>query len=809
MFGWEVMIPLCVVLFIFIARIHMPLWAWLVTGGSIIGVFFAYDVLSMGYLLMLCVMWFTAWLVHLKPLRQHFLSKPALAYLQRMLPPISTTEQQALEAGTEGWEKALFQGNPQWNKFQSYAVPTLTEHEKRFLSQDVDQLCAMLNDWEINQEQHDLPSDVWQFLKSHGFFALNIPIQYGGKGFSVTAHSNVIVKIASRSVTAAVTVMVPNSLGPAELLLRYGTDEQKNHYLPRLASGQDIPCFALTAPTAGSDAAAIPDEGVVCKGIFQGEEVLGLRLNWDKRYITLAPIATVLGLAFKARDPDHLLGDTVEIGISCALIPTDTVGVDIGHRHQPMGLAFLNGPTQGKDVFIPMEWVIGGQEKLGQGWAMLMDCLATGRGISLPALSVANAKLCSRYGGAYARMREQFHLPIGRFEGVEEVLSRIAGLTYMMESGRQFMLSSLEAGEHSAVGSAIIKCYLTEYMRCVVNDAMDIHGGRAIAAGPSNYLAFAYQAIPVGITVEGANILTRSLIIFGQGVVRCHPYLQDEINAARDSRGDEALERFDALLFPHLGYVFSNTVRAFVYGLSRGRLAKGDGMSTAYYARQISMLSAAFAVCSDFSLLILGGAFRRKEKLSGRFSDALGHLYLGSAVLKHYQNSVDMQGDKPAMMWALKYCLHRTENALDEILRHFPNRTLGKMLRWVVMPLGKRFRFPHDDLGQSLAELLLCQSDFRERLTSDIYINHDSEDCTGRLEHALPHIILAQAIERRLYQAKNKLPEHLNDREGLELLISQNKLTRTEFDQLMKAKELLASVIAVDEFSPGVNDAKR
>ncbi|MDQ6961216.1 MAG: acyl-CoA dehydrogenase [Mariprofundaceae bacterium] len=803
MFGWEVFIPLMIILLIAIARIQMPLWAWLSSTAFMLSAGFWYQILSYGYLVSLTTLWFTAFLIHITPLRKACLSIPALAHLQRMLPPISKTEEQALQAGSEGWEKELFQGNPHWKTLHQYPLATLDEHEQQFLDHEVNQLCGMLNDWEINQELNDLPPEVWDYLKQHGFFALNIPKEYGGKGFSSTAHSHVIVKIASRSVTAAVTVMVPNSLGPAELLLRYGTTEQKDHHLPRLASGQDIPCFALTAPTAGSDAASIPDTGIVCKDMFEGEEVLGLRLNWDKRYITLAPIATLLGLAFKAEDPDHLLGDTVHIGMSCALIPTDTTGVQIGHRHQPMGLAFLNGPTQGKDVFIPMDFVIGGQAQLGNGWMMLMECLATGRGISLPALSVASGKLCSRYGGAYARMREQFHLPIGRFEGVEEVLARIAGFTYIMESGRQLMLSSLAAGEHSAVSSAIIKCYLTEYMRDVVNDAMDIHGGRAISAGPSNYLSFAYQAIPVGITVEGANILTRSLIIFGQGSIRCHPYLQAEINAARNNRGHEAIKQFDSLLFSHIGYVFSNMVRAFVYSLSRGRLAPHDGTSTAHYARHLSMLSAIFAVCSDFTLLTLGGSFRRKEKLSGRFSDALGHLYLGSAVLKHYQTSPDLEEDKPAMQWAIKHCLHRIEHSLDEILRHFPSHWLGKVLRLILMPLGKRFRAPHDNLGRALAELLLCQSDFRERLSSGMYINQDPEDCTGKLEHALPHIILAQAIERRLYQAKKKIPQNLDYRAGLDLLLEQDKITQKELDQLIKARDLLASVIAVDAFNHG------
>ncbi|NNE63992.1 MAG: acyl-CoA dehydrogenase, partial [Gammaproteobacteria bacterium] len=498
-----------------------------------------------------------------KEIRMQYFSAPLLARIKKVLPPMSETERDAIEAGTVWWESELFRGAPDWSRLRSYQKPRLTEEEQAFVDGPVEKLCEMIDDWDITHNLMDLPESIWQFLKDNRFFGMIIPKEYGGLEFSAYGHSAVVTKISARSISVGVTVMVPNSLGPAELLMHYGTKSQKDYYLPRLASGEEIPCFALTGPSAGSDAGAIPDSGIICKGEFEGKEVLGLRLNWEKRYITLGPVATVLGLAFKAYDPEGLLGGEEELGITCALIPTSTKGITIGNRHFPMNSAFQNGPNTGEDVFIPMNYIIGGQDNIGKGWRMLVESLSAGRGISLPAVGVAAGKGCSRTTGAYARIRHQFNTSIGKFEGVEEALARIGGMSYMMDAGRLLTLSALDSGEKPSVVTAILKYYNTEHMRQVINDAMDIHGGRGVCMGPSNYIARSYQSIPVGITVEGANILTRSMIIFGQGAIRCHPYLVKEMESAAmidQSAGERA---FDRALSGHMGYFISNLCRAF------------------------------------------------------------------------------------------------------------------------------------------------------------------------------------------------------------------------------------------------------
>jgi len=571
-------------------------------------------------------------------IRLKWISAPVKAMIKKALPPMSDTEKAAIEAGTVWWDAQLFQGNPDWDVLLNTSAPKLTEEEQAFVDGPTETLCAMLDDWQINHELRDLPPDVWDYIRQNGFFAMIIPKAYGGLEFSAYAHSRVIQKVASRCGAAAVTVMVPNSLGPGELLLAYGTEAQKDYYLPRLASGEEVPCFALTAPAAGSDAGAIPDTGIICKAEFEGEETLGLRLNWEKRYITLGPVATVLGLAFHVYDPEHLLGEQEDLGITCALIPVETPGVEIGRRHDPLNIAFQNGPNSGTDVFIPMDRIIGGQDMIGKGWRMLVERLSIGRGISLPSLSAAAGKMASHTTGAYARLRKQFKMSIGRFEGVEEALARIGGLTYMMDAGVRLTTSALDAGEKPAVVTAIAKRYLTESMRQVMNDAMDVHGGRGICMGPSNYLGRTYQSIPVAITVEGANILTRSMMVFGQGAMRCHPYLQEEI-AAASLDGEEGDQRFDAALTAHLGYTIANAARAILYGISCGRLAPSPvAGATAIYYKQIARFSAATSAIADLALLVLGGALKRKESISGRFADALSYLYLCSAVLKRFED---------------------------------------------------------------------------------------------------------------------------------------------------------------------------
>ncbi|MEQ1778004.1 MAG: acyl-CoA dehydrogenase, partial [Nitrosomonas sp.] len=609
--------------------------------------------------------------------RRFLVTNHILKLFRKMLPQISQTEQEALDAGTVWWEGDLFSGKPDWKKMLAYPKPTLTAEEQAFLDGPVEQLCAMLDEWKITHELKDLPPEVWQFIKEKGFFSLIIPKQYGGYGFSALAHSEVVMKIGSRSGTAAVTVMVPNSLGPAELLLHYGTEQQKEYYLPRLAKGLEVPCFALTSPEAGSDAGAMPDFGIVCRGEFEGRsDVLGMRLTWEKRYITLGPVATILGLAFKLYDPDRLLGGNEDLGITLALIPTKTPGVNIGRRHYALNAAFQNGPNSGKDVFIPMDWVIGGQEGIGQGWRMLMNCLAAGRAISLPATSVGAAKLAARTSGAYSRVRTQFKTPIGFFEGIEEALARIGGNTYMMDAARVMTAGAVDLGEKPSVVSAIVKYHLTERGRQAVNDAMDIHGGKGICIGPRNYLGRTYQHIPVSITVEGANILTRNMIIFGQGAIRCHPFLLKEIIAAHDKNEQRASLTFDEAITGHVMFTVRNTLNSLIYGLLGQHIEHNApdncAPETVGYYRQLTRFSASFACVADIGLMVLGGSLKRKERLSARLGDILSMLYLCSATLKRFEEDGRPESDLPLLHWSMQDALYRLQQAFDEFLSNFP-----------------------------------------------------------------------------------------------------------------------------------------
>ncbi len=741
-------------------------------------------------------------LLGLPHIRQQFLARPLLQRIRKILPPMSETERDAIEAGTVWWEAELFRGAPDWQLLQNYKLPVLNEEEQAFIDGPVEQLCSMIDDWDITHKRLDLPPDVWEFMKQHRFFGMIIPKHYGGLEFSAYGHSAVVTKLAARSITVGVTVMVPNSLGPAELLLHYGTETQKDYYLPRLADGRDIPCFALTGPFAGSDAGAIPDHGVVCMGEHQGKQVLGLRLNWEKRYITLGPVATVLGLAFKAFDPDGLLGADEELGVTCALIPSNTPGIAIGRRHFPLNVAFQNGPNSGKDVFIPMEYIIGGQENIGNGWRMLVESLSVGRGISLPAVGVAAGKSCTRATGAYAYVRKQFNTSIGKFEGVEEALARIGGMTYMMEAGRLLTLSALDSGEKPSIITAILKYYNTEHMRQVVNDAMDIHGGRGICIGPSNYIARSYQSIPVGITVEGANILTRSMIIFGQGAIRCHPYLMREMEAAMTADQPGAEEDFDQALRGHAEYFLTNYCRAFVYGISGSHLAPApySGRIGDYYKR-LGQMSAAFAVCADLVLMTLGGSFKRKEKLSGRFADALGYMFYASAAMKKFETDGQPRSDLPLIEWSAKYCLYQVQMALDEILRNFPIKWLGVIVRHSIFPLGLSLRQPNDSLSHRVASLVIRPGAARDRLTAGIYNTDDPKDITGCLEDALHKVIKAEPIERRLRH--DQLIQHgLEDyQQWVNRLQESGQVSAEEADILLQARSATTTVVMVDDFT--------
>jgi len=742
-------------------------------------------------------------LLNVSGIRKKILTSPLLNYVRTVLPPMSQTERDAIEAGTVWWESDLFRGNPDWSKLMSTPVAKLTAKEQAFLDGPTNELCAMLDDWEITYEYNDLPPHIWDFIKKHKFFGIVIPEEYGGLGFGAFGHSAIVTRISARSVTAGSTVMVPNSLGPAELLLHYGTDEQRNHFLPRLATGKEIPCFALTGPTSGSDAAAMPDTGIVCRQMHNGVETLGLRCNWEKRYITLGPVATILGLAFKAYDPDGLLGSEEDLGITCALIPTDTDGVSIGRRHFPLNQSFMNGPNSGEDVFVPMEWIIGGQDNLGKGWRMLMESLSVGRGISLPSSGAAAGMAASRFTGAYARTRKQFNIPIGNFEGVEEALARIGGLTYLMDSGRRLTCAALDQGEKPSVVSGILKYFNTDKMRQVINDAMDIHGGKGICMGPSNYLARGYQGVPVGITVEGANILTRSMIVFGQGAMRCHPHLVAEIEAAAIEDKEEAVDKFDEALTGHIAYAISSGAQAMFHGLTRGRFAKSPvSGKPAKYFRRLTRMSAGYSFLADFALLFLGGELKRKEKLSGRFADGLIYMYMASAVLKRYEDDGRPEADWPLVEWSARYCIYHTQVALDQILRNFPSPWVGLILRGVIFPLGRRFRTPNDKLGREVARLLLTPGEARDRLTDALYISRDPDDVTGCLEVAMELSVAADSIAKTLNENGFRKPYDQDYPDWVAGLVKSGDLSDTDGKVLLDSAVATRKVIMVDDF-PG------
>lgn len=691
------------------------------------------------------------------PLRRALISNALLAWYRRILPAMSQTEKEAIDAGTVWWDGDLFSGKPDWKRMLAFPEPRLSAEEQSFLDNETEELCRMADDWETTHVLHDLPPHVWQYIKDKGFLGMIIPRQYGGKQFSAYMHSQVVVKLASRCSAACVSVMVPNSLGPAELLLHYGTDEQKNHYLPRLAKGLEIPCFGLTNPNAGSDAAAIPDLGIVCKGQWEGREVLGMRVTWEKRYITLGPVATLLGLAFRLHDPDHLLGTTDDLGITCALVPTHTPGVNIGRRHNPLNAVFQNGPNWGTDVFMPIDWIIGGQKMAGQGWRMLMECLAAGRSISLPSSAVGYTKLAARAVGAYARVRSQFKTPIGKFEGVEEAMARIGGNLYLMDAARRMTAGAVDLGEKPSVVSAIAKYHLTERGRAVVNDAMDILGGKGICLGPNNFMGRAYQQLPIAITVEGANILTRCLIIFGQGAIRCHPYVLAEMRATQEGDPAAASRAFDAALFGHIRFTIANKARALVMGLTGAAFAGAPADAAPemrYYYRQLTRFSSAFAYVSDVSMLVLGGSLKRKEKLSARLGDVLSHMYLASCVLKRYEAEGRIREDLPFVHWTLQDALTKIQAAFDGVFANYPSGLIGWGLRHMVFPAGMHFAPPSDALGHEITRVLIQPSAQRDRLTAGMFVPTSETDPLGTLEAALEATVRSEAIEVKIRTAQ-------------------------------------------------------
>ncbi|HUG72422.1 MAG TPA: acyl-CoA dehydrogenase [Steroidobacteraceae bacterium] len=784
---------------------RLPLWAFSLTFTLLFGayaIFAAAPLWWQGFLLLLLAV---LWLFNLRPLRRALISRPFLKTYLRMLPTMSATERDALEAGGVWWDAELFTGKPDWDKLLNTPPARLTAEEQAFLDGPVEALCAMVEDFDVTHVRADLPPAAWDYIKTQRFWAMIIPQQYGGLGFGRYAQSSILTKLSSRSITLGVTVMVPNSLGPGELLVHYGTEEQKQHYLPRLARGEEIPCFGLTSSVAGSDAASITDTGVVCRGSWQGQQVIGIRLDFSKRYITLAPVATVIGLAFRLFDPEHLLGEVEDIGITCALIPRDTPGIRIGRRHFPLNTPFQNGPIQGENVFVPVDAIIGGPKLAGRGWRMLVEQLSVGRCISLPANATGGAMSATWTTGAYARIRKQFGLSVGKFEGVEQVIARIVGNTYIIDAARSVTTGAIDAGEQPAVPSAILKLHLTELSRVIAADAMDVHGGKGVMLGPKNYLGRGWQAAPIGITVEGANILTRNLIVFGQGAIRCHPFVLKEMQAARSPDGERSVVDFDRALFAHIGFTLSNAVRSVVMALTLARFesAPGSGPLRRHY-QHIERFSASFAFAADVAMLSLGGYLKKKESLSARLGDVLSYLYLASMVLKQHHDNGAPREDEPIVEWACRDLLYRAQEQLHGFLRNFPNRLLAGLMRMLVFPRGRTYFAPSDRLGAQLAALAMDPGPARDRLCRHAYRTNVAGNPLGLLHEALQLAIKAEPVERKLRVEGVKtgrvkaldMPGQITEAAALEILTAAEAALLLDYD----AK--IMRIINVDDFAP-------
>ncbi|MBA2652476.1 MAG: acyl-CoA dehydrogenase [Tatlockia sp.] len=736
-------------------------------------------------------------LFSIRPLRREVISRRIFNKIAKVMPSMSSTEREALEAGTVGWEGDLFSGSPDFNVLLNAPVVKLTAEEQAFIDGPVNELCRMIDDWDITHVRTDMPPEMWTFLKEKGFFGLIIPKEYGGHDFSATAQVTILSRLNGRSVTVGTTVAVPNSLGPAELLLKYGTKEQKDFYLPRLADGRDLPCFALTGPNAGSDAASIPDEGIVCQQIINGQKVLGIRLNWNKRYITLCPVATVIGLAFRLFDPENLLGKGTDVGISCALIPANLPGISKGRRHFPLNTAFLNGPTQGKDVFAPLDCIIGGAKMAGLGWRMLMDCLSAGRAISLPSSSAGGSQACALASGAYARVRKQFNLPIAQFEGIEEPLARIAANAYLIDAGLTMTAAAIDNGAKPSIAGAILKSNTTERGRQVVIDAMDIHGGKGICLGPNNYLGRGYQNAPIGITVEGANILTRNLIIFGQGAIRCHPYVFREMESIREKN----LKAFDEAFWGHTGFVLANLTKSLIFALTDGHLISAPKSAAKRYYQLVYRYSANLAYLADFSMMMFGGALKRKEMISARLGDVLSNLYLISAVLKRFHDDGEPLADLPLVEWCCQQMLHECELAIHGVIANIPHRWARMVLKLFLQPFGSQRQKPSDLLSQKIAHILTEPNETRSRLVRFVFKEPLANCPLGRLEEAFHKLCAAEELEKKVSRAVKEgrlhaltLLEQINEAKEAGILNAE------EAKQLNDAELCRQAVIAVDDF---------
>ncbi|MBS0252578.1 MAG: acyl-CoA dehydrogenase [Proteobacteria bacterium] len=802
------MAPIVLILVAFAAVLALgmmrsPLWGWaaavgvwtlLATGGTI------------GWISWIVWLPFVALAVLSIPaVRRSLIVAPVFAQIRKILPRVSDTEAQALEAGTVGFDAELFSGTPDWDKLKSVPPIELTPEERAFLDGPTEDLCRMIDDWQVRHTLHDVPDDIWDFVKKNGFLGMLISKEHGGLGFSAQAQSLILGKIASRSPDVVTIVMVPNSLGPGELIEKYGTDEQKHYYLPRLAKGEEVPCFSLTGPTSGSDAATMRDIGYVTRGMHKGEETLGIRLSWDKRYITLGPKATLVGLAFRLFDKDNLLGKGEDVGITLALIPADHPGINIGRRHLPSGAAFPNGPNWGNDVFIPMDWVIGGDKMAGNGWRMLMECLSAGRAISLPSSGTAGAKMMLRVTSAYARIRKQFGLPVSRMEGIEEALVRMIETAYVNEAGRAMTAAMVSRGEKPSVISAMMKYQTTEKLRRAVNDAMDIHGGRGICDGPANYLQSAYQMVPVGITVEGANILTRTLITFAQGALRSHPYLYKEVLAAQNPDRKAGLADFENAFNNHIAFSLSNATGAFVHNVTGGAFVKSPdhALRMSDWYRQLGRASRSYAFVADLTVALLGGGLKIKQKITGRMADALSELYMLSATLKRYEDDGRPEGDDLIVELAAENALYRFQEAMSGVVDNFPVRWARPLMRAVVFPLGRRRKPASDMLGHRVARHALQPGEARDRLTRDIFVSKDVNDPTGLLEVTLEKVIAAEPVEKKLEKAiRDGVVRRYHGNDWFAEAVANNVITEAEAEQLREVERLVARVIAVDHFDP-------
>lgn len=788
------------------------LWMWALFAGAAVFIWQSglmhgmFDTPSPGLLGLLA--WLPAIILgvlSIPSVHRKVVTDPAFRTVKGILPKVSDTEQAALDAGTVGFDAELFSGTPDWDKLRAVPPIVLTEEEQAFLDGPTEELCRMIDDWSVRFEQNEISEEIWDFVKKHGFLGMLISKEHGGLGFSAQAQSIILGKIASRSPDVVTIVMVPNSLGPGELIEKYGTDEQKDHFLPRLAKGKEVPCFSLTGPTSGSDAATMRDIGYVEKGTHDGKETLGIRLSWDKRYITLGPVATLVGLAFRLFDPDNLLGKGDDLGITVAMIPADHPGVNIGRRHLPNGAAFPNGPNWGEDVFIPIDWIIGGQEMAGQGWRMLMECLAAGRAISLPSSSTAGAKAMLRHTTAYGRIRKQFGLPVARMEGIDEALTRMVETAYVNEAARAVTASMVSRGEKPSVISALMKYQTTERMRQSVNDAMDIHGGRGICDGPSNYLQAAYQMVPVGITVEGANILTRTLITFAQGALRSHPYLYSEVQAVQDDDPVRGKEDFEEAFNGHIAFAISNVTGALFHNLTFGAFADApDNANTnAQWYRQIARSSRNFALAADLTVGVLGGGLKIKQKLTGRLADALSELYLLSCVLKRFEDDGRPEADRNIVDLAMQNGLFRFQEAMRGAIDNFPVAPVRWLMRGLIFPLGRHYSPASDRLGSKIVKTVIEPGEVRDRLTRDIYVSRDPDDQTGILEYTLDKVIVSEAAEKKLEKAiREGIIQRYHGIDWFEDAQEKGVLSESEAQQLREVEGLVARVIAVDHFDP-------